>query len=83
LASIATSRSAAAATTAGSHSGRTRPWDQILAQDRPVLEFGGGDLDVGGHLLERIGGFDGGGRRDIHPVAPVLRSTHGVELRSG
>ena len=28
-------------------------------------------------LLERIGGFDGGGRRVIHPVTPVLRSTHG------
>ncbi|TQS45463.1 LacI family transcriptional regulator [Cryptosporangium phraense] len=27
-------------------------------------------------LLERIGGFAGGGRRVIHPVTPVLRSTH-------
>ncbi|MFG1926061.1 LacI family DNA-binding transcriptional regulator [Cryptosporangium sp. NPDC048952] len=28
-------------------------------------------------LLERIGGFAGGGRRVIHPVTPVLRATHG------
>jgi LacI family transcriptional regulator len=28
-------------------------------------------------LLERVGGYDGGGRRVIHPVTPVLRGTHG------
>jgi LacI family transcriptional regulator len=28
-------------------------------------------------LLERIGGYAGGGRRLIHPVKPVLRRTHG------
>ena len=29
-------------------------------------------------LLERVGGYDGGGRRVIHPVVPVLRGTHGA-----
>ena len=28
-------------------------------------------------LLERVGGYNGGGRRVIHPVTPVLRGTHG------
>ncbi len=28
-------------------------------------------------LLERIGGYDGGARRIVHGVTPVLRSTHG------
>ncbi len=28
-------------------------------------------------LLERVGGYTGGGRRVIHPVSPVLRGTHG------
>lgn len=27
-------------------------------------------------LLERVGGYDGGGRRVIHPVTPILRGTH-------